>query len=179
MTTRVRASMSALVGIGLLTAVAWTQQPGPASQRGDGGGFPDLVGGLKQVEGCLGVETARTANGKNLIFAWFEDKKAVQRWYYGEMHQGVLDMMSGDDEYVGVQPLAYVADDAGPIMVVTSITMAEKPSFDGIPLPISQIAIELYQALPGGAFLGGTFAPDTARVPHMKNLTPAAAAPDP
>ena len=28
------------------------------------GGFPDLVAGLKATPGCLGVETARTASGK-------------------------------------------------------------------------------------------------------------------
>ncbi len=178
MTTRVLVPFSALVGIGILTAVAWTQQPGPAGQRGDGGGLPDLVGGLKQVDGCLGVETARTRSGKNVIFAWFENKKAVTRWYYAEMHQSVMDVFDTPDEEYG-QPLAHVADDAGPIMVVASITMAEEPSFDGVQLPISQIAIELYEALPGGAFLAGRFAPDAARVPHMRNLAPADTSPDP
>ena len=49
--------------------------------------FPDLVGGLKKTEGCLGVETAQTPGGKRLIFAWFKDKEAVMNWYESDMHQ--------------------------------------------------------------------------------------------
>src|SRR5690242_18679538 len=52
--------------------------------------FPDLVGGLKETPGCLGVETARTASGKACIFAWFEDKKALLGWYYSKMHQDAM-----------------------------------------------------------------------------------------
>src|SRR6185312_1006643 len=54
--------------------------------------FPDLVGPLKATPGCLGVETARTASGKMVIFAWFEDKRAVMRWYTSEMHQQLMKM---------------------------------------------------------------------------------------
>ena len=57
---------------------------------GDPGGFPDLVGGLKAIDGCLGVETARTGSGKQVIFAWFEDKAAALRWFYSDMHQGAM-----------------------------------------------------------------------------------------
>jgi len=51
--------------------------------------------------------------------------------------------------------------------------------FPGVALPISQIAIELYEALPGGVFLGGRFAPDSAQVAHLRDLTPADSSPDP
>src|SRR5690349_20087530 len=54
--------------------------------------FPDLVGPLKATPGCLGVETSRTASGKLVIFAWFEDKKAVMRWYNSELHQQLVKM---------------------------------------------------------------------------------------
>ena len=172
MTIRVLASLSAVVGIGLLTAVAWTQQPGPASQRGDGGGFPDLVGGLKQVEGCLGVETARTSKGKNLIFAWFEDKKAVARWYHSEAHQGVMDAFVGADGYAGHKPMSHVPDDAGPILVIASLTPSAEPQHKGLNMPVSQIAVEIYQPLPGGVFIAGRFAPDSVKVEHMRDLTP-------
>ena len=53
------------------------------------GGYPDLVGGLKATPGCLGVETARTDSGKQVIFAWFEDKKAVLKWYHSDVHREV------------------------------------------------------------------------------------------
>ena len=32
-------------------------------------GMPDLVGGLKNTPGCLGVETGQMASGKRSIFA--------------------------------------------------------------------------------------------------------------
>ena len=167
MTRRFLTGVSALAAIGVVTAVAWTQE----GQR-PAGGLPDLIGGLKQVEGCLGIETARTRAGKQLIFAWFEDKAAVLRWYYSETHLGVIDFVVGGDEYAGTKPLAHIGDDTGPIMVVASITPSDKPAFEGFDMPISQIAIELYEPLPGGAFIGGRFAPKEAKVAHMKDLTP-------
>ncbi len=166
MTRRFLTGVSALAAIGVVTAVAWTQE----GQR-PGGGMPDLIGGLKQVEGCLGIETARTRAGQQLIFAWFEDKAAVVRWYYSETHMGVIDLVVGDDA-AGTKPLANVPDDTGPIMVVASITPSDKPAFPGVDMPISQIAIELYAPLPGGAFMGGRFAPKEAKVAHMKDFTP-------
>src|SRR5215471_6937399 len=59
------------------------------------GGFPDLVGGLKATPGVLGVDTARTSSGKMVIFAWFENKKAVLNWYYSDMHQALVKKYSG------------------------------------------------------------------------------------
>ncbi len=166
MTRRYLTGVAALASMGVVTAVAWTQQG-----NGSSGPLADLVGGLKQVEGCLGVELARTRDGKQLIFAWFEDKKALQRWYYSDAHMSALDFLAGDKDAVR-KPLTHVPDDAGPIMVVASITPADKPAFRGLDMPVSQIAIELYEPLPGGAFLGGRFAPEGAKVPHMKDLTP-------
>ncbi len=52
--------------------------------------LPDLIAGLSSVNGCLGVETARTASGKEVIFAWFEDKAAVLRWYHSQVHQATM-----------------------------------------------------------------------------------------
>ena len=165
MTRRYLTGVAALACLGVVAAVAWTQPGG-----GSGAPMPDLVGGLKQVQGCLGVEVARTREGKQLIFAWFEDKKAVQRWYYSDTHMGIMDVVGADDD-PATKPLAHVPDDAGPIMVVTSITPSQKPAFEGLDMPVSQIAIELYEPLPGGAFLGGRFAPKAAKIPHMKDLT--------
>ena len=132
-------------------------------------GFPDLVGGLQAIEGCLGVETAMTASGKQVIFAWFEDKEAVLRWYHSDMHQGVQRGFFPGQEFG--TPLEGVPDDTGPIMAVASITMADEPQFEQTQLPISQIAIELYSPLTGGIFLGGRFAPDALQVPNMKDYT--------
>lgn len=128
-------------------------------------GFPDLVAGLRAVEGNLGVETARTQTGKNVIFAWFEDKAAVLRWYHSEIHRDVQNRFFPDRP--PHTPLAHVPDDVGPVLAVAAITFADRPRFEGTPLPISQISIELYAPLPGGLALGGTFAPAGLKVPHM------------
>src|SRR5216683_2525380 len=133
-------------------------------------GFPDLVSGLKAVPGCLGVETARTASGKNVIFAWFEDKKAVSSWYYSDMHRGAMRMLLGDRK--PDPPLEGVPDDVGPILAIASITMSEKPQYEGVSMPISQISIELYKPVTGGIFLGSRFAPASLKVPGMKDYTP-------
>ncbi len=165
MTRGYLAGVAALAAIGVVTAVAWTQERG-----GSRGQIPDLIGGLQKVEGCLGVDVAQTRDGKQLIFAWFEDKKAVLRWYYSEPHMSALDFAGAGDAHS--KPLSHIPDGTGPIMVLTSLTPSEKPAFPGFDMPISQISIELYKPLPGGAFLGSRFAPDTVKVPHMKDLTP-------
>ncbi len=161
-----------LVVLGSLGASGWgqdqpraTPQPSPA--------FPDLVGGLKATPGCLGVELAQTMGGKTVIFAWFEDKKAVLRWYYSETHQQVMDQFVGDgDEDESHKPLEGLDSDFGPIMAIASLTMADKPSFEGMTLPVSQIAIELYTPIKGGLFLGGRFAPEGVKVDRMEDYTP-------
>jgi hypothetical protein len=134
--------------------------------------FPDLVGPLKATPGCLGVETAQTASGKMVIFAWFEDKKAVMRWYNSELHRQLM-KMGGPPDPTHV-PLAGIADDSGPIMAIASLTHSNQPP-KGSPLPVSQIAIEMYQPLPGGVFVGGRFAPNSVRVPGMRDFSPPAA----
>jgi hypothetical protein len=137
-------------------------------QKREGRGFPDLVAGLKATPGCLGVETARTESGKNVIFAWFEDKKAALKWYYSGMHQGA--MKGFFPGHKADTPLKNVPDESGPILAIASITMSDKPLYKESTLPISQIAIELYQPVSGGIFLGGRFAPDSLKVPGMRDI---------
>jgi len=133
-------------------------------------GLPDLVSGLRAVPGCLGVETARTASGKSVIFAWFEDKKAVLRWYYSDMHQGAMKMLLADRK--PDPPLQGVPDDIGPVLVIASLTMSDRPQLEGVSMPISQISIELYKPVTGGIFLGSRFAPASLKVPGMRDYTP-------
>src|SRR5437016_10309430 len=74
-----------LLALGSALVLAQSQSQGQQSKETKGaapGGFPDLIAGLKATPGCLGVETAMTASKKQVIFAWFEDKKAVLKWYY-------------------------------------------------------------------------------------------------
>jgi hypothetical protein len=105
-----------------------------------------------------------------VIFAWFEDKKAVLRWYSSEMHQQVMKMTGSPDP--NHLPLEGITDDSGPILAVASLTMAAPGTLKNLPLPVSQIAIELYQPLPGGVFAGGRFAPSTLKVPGLRDFTP-------
>src|SRR5262245_46608101 len=129
------------------------------------GGLPDLVGGLKSTPGVLGVDTARTSSGKMVIFAWFENKKAVLNWYYSDMHQALVKKYSGAARPSG--PLSAVADDV-PVLAVASLTMSQPPSEVVDPLAATtQIAIELYTPLPGGLAAGGRFAPSTVKVPGL------------
>ena len=57
--------------------VVQAQAPAP---QGQPGGLPDLIGMLKATPGVLGVDAARTVSGKQVIFAWFEDKQAAVNW---------------------------------------------------------------------------------------------------
>lgn len=155
----------------ILFAIVQRGEAGNGDGRGGGpAGLPDLVSGLKGVKGCLGVETARTSSGKNVIFAWFEDKAAAKRWYYSDMHQ---DAMKKFFPGGGARPpMTDIPDDSGPIMAIASITMAQESKHKETTLPVSQIAIELYKPINGGIFLGGRFAPDSMKVDKIRDYTP-------
>jgi quinol monooxygenase YgiN len=177
---RVRLVSSAGAGIALMST-AWVlaqqsdetkpEQPRPAAR---GELFPNLIESIKGTKGCLGVEAARTMSGKNVIFAWFEDKEAVKAWYYSEYHQQMMKQFFPDAG--ATPPLRDVPDDVGPIMAIASITMADKPKYEGLTLPISQISIELYTPVTGGIFLGSRFAPEALKVDNMQDFTPKEAA---
>jgi len=137
----------------------------------------NLPAAIRATPGCLGVDTASTSSGKQVIFAWFENRKAALAWYYSDAHRSLMKMSGGPSRPRG--PLADVPDDGRPILAIASITLT-KPGqgapAQGLP-PVSQIAIELYAPLPGGLSAGGRFAPDTVTVPGMLSL-PSAAPPE-
>jgi hypothetical protein len=141
------------------------QAPAP---QGPPGGLPDLVGMLKATPGVLGVDAARTVSGKQVIFAWFESKQAAVNWYYSAGHQQLVKTVAPGG-VLGRKPLADVADDVGPIMVIASLTMGERGQGPG-QMPFSQIAIELYAPLPGGLAAGGRFAPATVKVKGLVDV---------
>lgn len=132
----------------------------------------NLVDGLKSTPGCLGVEVAKTGSGKEIIFAWFENKQAVLRWYYSDFHQQLQKTFFPD--ITPREPLPDIADDSGPIMAIASLTLSDQSQFAKSTLPISQIAIEIYQPVTGGLFLGSRFAPSGVKVARMKDYTPPA-----
>jgi hypothetical protein len=105
-----------------------------------------------------------------VIFAWFENKKAVLNWYYSEGHQRLVKTLASGGN-PGRTPLADIADDSGPILAIASLTLSDKPQVNGVQLPVSQIAIELYAPLPGGLAAGGRFAPDTVKVKGLVEVS--------
>jgi len=141
-----------------------------AAQGAPAAGLPDLVGALKATPGCLGVETARTSSGKQVIFAWFEDKKAALAWYYSETHLAVMKRFAPPSPpgQPTRAPLADVPDDGTPILAIASLTPIDPSQAAAGAPPFSQIAIELYRPLPGGLALGGRFAPATVKVPGLR-----------
>ena len=162
---------AALIVIAPALIHAQTQPPATPSSP-DGRSAPrgvfglDLVGALKQSPGCLGVETARTSSGKQVIFAWFENKAALLRWYESDTHVAAMNMLSPSRP--ARRPLADVPDDSGPILTIASVTMTQAP-VAGQP-PFAQIAIELYRPLAGGIAVGGKFAPEVLKVPGMREM---------
>jgi hypothetical protein len=165
---------AALVAAGAAVGFAPQDDPGraapPAGAQQGGDLFPGLLEAIQSTPGCLGIDAARAMSGKNVIFAWFKDKQSVKKWYYNEMHMGAMQQFFGKAD--NHAPLADVPDDIGPLMIVASITMSDEPNFEETSLPISQIAIEIYQPVTGGIFLGSRFSPDALEVPKMKDYTP-------
>ena len=151
-------------------ALALAQAPPP------GNPLADLPNAIQSSPGCLGVELAQTASGKQVIFAWFE--KAVLAWYYSDAHQMLMKMGGSGARPDG--PLAGVPDDGRPVLAIASITPAAPGSGTRVgPFPaITQISIELYAPLPGGVAAGGRFAPSSVPVPGLLQ-TPLGAPPKP
>ena len=157
-------TLALLLGLLLMSpALSLAQRP-----QGQSPAFPDLVGVLKAAPGCLGVETARTATGKQVIFAWFENKKALLDWYYSPVHQQLMSQFF--PAAPARTPMPDVPDNGQPILAIASLTMADHQVSGITSLPISQIAIELYQPLPGGVALGGRFAPTAMKVPGLTDV---------
>ena len=138
-----------------------------AAQAPPAGGLPDLVGALKATPGVLGVDAGQMLRGKQVIFAWFENKQAVMNWYNSDVHRKLMNgFSSGGRRPEG--PLAGIKDDSGPILTIASITMDPAAMKNGdLKGATRQIAIELYAPLPGGLAAGGRFAPSTVSVPGL------------
>jgi len=131
--------------------------------------FPDLVGGLRATPGCLGVKTSAFENGKQVaIFAWFENKAALNRWYASSMHQDAMrkffPKIQGNDVAA-----AGFKDDKAPILVVATVTPSDKP-MEGQSLAVSQISVEMYTPVPGGLALGSSWAPESLNVPGLSRI---------
>jgi hypothetical protein len=141
----------------------------PTLAQAPPGGFPKVVGALRAWPGCLGVETAQTSSGKRVIFAWFENKKALVDWYYGDVHQKAMKTVFPNRTF-DRQPLPDLPEDSGPILAIVSVKFADAPRPDATATPIASIGIELYGPLPGGVAVGGRFAPEALTVRGLREI---------
>lgn len=137
----------------------------------------DILRGLKESPGCLGQQVAQTQDGKRVILAWFQNKKATVDWYYSQTHTRLMGGLASPTR----PPLEMVKEENIPILVIASLTLTARPD-PGQKMPLAQIAIELYTPLPGGFAYGGRLAPETLKVPGLQSVprrvaTPAPAAP--
>jgi len=155
------AVLAALISAPLVVAHVHAQSPAK-------GGMPDFVAGLTATPGVLGVELVQTMSGKQAIFAWFENKQAVLKWYYSDAHQNAMARFGVKNRRPG-GPMADVPDDGRPILAIASVTLNGAPPPTNVEdlKSVPQIAIELYAPLPGGLAAGGRFAPSTVKVPGL------------
>lgn len=148
------------------------QAPAEPGQQPGAPGMADfaqiLTAGLKSSKGCLGVDNARFASGKLSVVAWFENADALETWYYSDTHARMMGAVGADPE--AREPLAHLDDRAAPIMVIASITLGGDKPLPG-PMPISQISIEMFHAVPGGAAINGRLSPEGFKVPHFRQRT--------
>ena len=169
MTNR-RNSLIAAVSFAALANISgavpsYGQQPLPGQP-----GFGELlVKAAKELPGCLGVETGRTSSGTLVIFAWFENKKAIVDWYRSEFHQRAM-KSAFPDLTIDREPLPDIRDDSGFILALVTLKLSNAQPTAAAPLPIQSIGIELYTPLPDGVAVGGRFAPSAVKVPGLREL---------
>lgn len=156
-------------GLTVTSAMVKAPQDAPPKQQ-TVRDFPNLQQGLLDTPGCLGVQQFATNGGKQLVIsAWFENRKAMEAWYYSDMHQGAMKKFFPGMGTDG-KPFAAFKDEKAPLLVIASVTPGAKPGVEGTGLAISQIAIEGYTPIPGGVAFGGTFSPDKLEVPGMVRI---------
>src|SRR3981189_1016321 len=87
MKTRHGGDLVIVVSVALALLCSWIT---PALAQAPPGGFARVVSAAKAWPGCLGVERGQMSSGKRVIFAWYENKKALVRWYHSEVHQKAM-----------------------------------------------------------------------------------------
>ena len=156
-----------LVIVGSIALTLFWSWITPALAQGPQGGFANVISAARAWPGCLGVETGQTSSGKRIIFAWFENKKALVGWYHSDVHQKAT---AFPHQTFDREPLPDLPEDSGPILAVVSLKLLDTPRPDTTSLPISSIGIELYTPLPGGVAVGGRFAPETIKVRGLREI---------
>jgi len=155
-----------------IAAMTYVAASMPSFAQGPLPGQPEfgklLVEAAQSSPGCLGVKLGRTENGTNVIFAWFESKQALVEWYKSDFHQWAMKTAFPNQTF-DREPLPDVPENSGPILALVTLKLADAP-LPGSPIPIETIGIELYTPLPDGVAVGGRFAPQSVRVPGMRQF---------
>jgi hypothetical protein len=128
-----------------------------------------LVEAAQSSPGCLGVKLGRTEDGTNVIFAWFESKQALVAWYKSDFHQWAMKTAFPNQTFDDREPLPDVPENSGPILALVTLKQTDAP-LQGSPIPIETIGIELYTPAPDGIAVGGRFAPQSVRVPGLRQI---------
>ena len=157
-----------LVIIGSAILALFCAPAAPVRAQRAPGGFPSVIKAVREAPGCLGVETGQMANGRRVIFAWFQDKKALIDWYHSDVHQRAMHTVFPNQKFER-EPLPDLAEDSGPILAIVSVKFAEEPA-PGATAKIASIGIELYGPLPGGVAVGGRFAPEALKVKGLREI---------
>ena len=185
----VAAALAAAAGFGSLASAAAQEaksggagpgeQPGQnaneAANPGDPGYGEQLVKAVLASPGVLGIELAQTTKGRRVIFAWFENKRALVDWYQSDFHERGVKWAFPNLKSVR-EPLPDLPEDSGQILALVTLKFADKATtgatVSGVASrpAIESIGIELYTPLPGGVAVGGRFAPKTVRVPGLREV---------
>ncbi len=160
-------SRRSAIAVALAAAVSG-QAPLPAGAQSQPG-FAALLDAARAHPGCLGIETGRTTSGKQVIFAWFEDKAALVAWYRSDAHQRAMKVAFPNLTF-SREPLPDTPADSGQILAIVSLKLSQAPPSEGATMPIGTIGIELYTPVPGGVAVGDRFAPKTIRVPGLREI---------
>jgi len=131
-------------------------------------GFAELLDQARAHPGVLGIETGVASSGKQVIFAWFENKAALVSWYKSEVHQRAM-RVAFPERTFNREPLPDLPADSGQILAIVSLKRRDTPPPQG-GSPAATIGIELYTPLPGGVAVGGRFAPKGVRVPGLREV---------
>jgi len=140
---------------------------GPAYAQPDRG-FAELLERARAHPGVLGIETGQTSGGKQVIFAWFENKEALVSWYKSDVHKRAM-RIAFPKRTFDREPLPDLPANSGQILAIVSLKRRDTPPSEG-GSPAATIGIELYTPLPGGVAVGGRFAPKAVRVPGLREL---------
>ena len=166
MKTRHGNDLVIVASVALALVCSWIT---PALAQAPPARFATVVSAARAWPGCLGVETGQMSSGKQVIFAWFENKKALVGWYHSEVHQKAMKTAFPNQTF-DREPLPDTPEDSGPILAIVSLKLLDTPRPDATSMPIATIGIELYTPLPGGVAVGGRFAPEAVKVRGLREI---------